>query len=178
MTFPKILKIALLAPLLMGLTQCDRIHGMFKPKPEKPSPYAFDVMIRLSPKAEAAMKQPDTSFYVKAYYYGDALPAYRKDADDINRVYLGDETWNVSGNARKIHLHGEPIDVSKLSETRDGQPQVLLSINGSAGSPDNPLSCHHYTGPIRLAQQHLQTLDCEFDTETYWDDQSDAASSQ
>ncbi len=176
MAFPKILKIALLAPLLIGLTNCDRVQALFKPKAEKPSPYAFDVAIRLSPKAEAIVKQSHAGFYAKAFYYGDALPAYRKDADDINRIYLGDESWNYSGNARKMHFHGEPIDTSKFSETRDGQPQVMVTV--ASGTPNDPVTCHHYVGPVRIAQQQLQTLDCELDTETYWDDQSAAASSQ
>ncbi len=180
MTILKILKIAALVPLVLGLTQCDRVQALLKPKPDKPGPYAFDLVLKLSPKAEAAMKQSRDSFIVAGLYYGDAKPAYRKDADDLNRIHLGEERWGYSGLARKVHMHGEPIDTSKLPETRDGQPYVLITVYTiePIGDPDDLVSCHQYVGPIRLAQQQTQMLYCQLDSENAWGDQSAEASSQ
>lgn len=166
--------------LTLAVSACDRIPGLSKPKPEKPGPYAFDLTLRLSPKAAAAMKQTRDSLIVAGFYYGDAQAAYRKDADDLNRIHLGEERWGYSGDARKLHMHGEPIDTSKLSETRDGQPQVLVTVYSirPIGEPDDMLSCHHYIGSIRLAQQHTQVLDCQLDSENLWDNSTADASSQ
>jgi len=172
MKFLNFVKLIVLLPLALALTDCDRVGVLLKPKPEKPGPYAFDVVLKMSPKAEAALKRPGSGLVVDAWYYGDAAPAYRAQADKLNRIYLGDEQWNYSGNARRIHLRGEPIDAAQLPQTRDGQPQVLVSVNSAEGDPDNMLSCHDYIGPIRLAQQHTPVLDCEFDTENYWDETS------
>ncbi len=178
MTFQRRLKIAGLVPLLL-LTQCDRVEAVFRPKPVKPSPYAFDVVLKMSPKAEAELKQPDAGLSVDSWYYGDAAPAHHDEADSLNRIFLGKEDWNYPAGTRRLHLHGEPIDASRLAETRDGQPQVLLNVwirvGNIEGDPDNPLSCE-YTGLIRAAQQQTPVLHCEFDTEHYWEDASSDSS--
>lgn len=169
MTFLNLAKLLVMAPLLLALSDCGRADAVLKPKPKRPSPYAFDLVLRMSPRAEAALKRPGSTLSVDAEYYGDAAPAYRAQADPINRIYLGEEHWTYSGNARRVHLHGEPIDTSKLPQTRDGQAQVIVSVTGSS-APDDLLSCHDYIGFIHSAQEQAPVLDCEFDTERYWDD--------
>ena len=165
MKFSTIAKLLAVLPLAMTLTNCDKP----KPKTAPAGTYAFDVMVRLSPKAEAAMKTSPDGFVVDAWYYGDALPAHRDKADQFGRIFLGDENWNFSANARKMHLHGEPIDLDKLAQVRDGQPMVNLTVESVAGNPDNPLKCHAFIGPVRQAQQKTPVLTCEFDTEQYWE---------
>jgi len=163
----KFAKLFALLPLVFALTDCNRIEALFKPK--KPSPYAFDLILKMSPRAEAALKRPDAGLVVYASYYGDAAPAYRARADKLNRIYLGEEYWTYSGHARRVHLHGEPIDTARLSQTRDGQPQALVSVTLAQGDPDDMMACHDYIGPIRLAQQQIPVLDCEFESERYWE---------
>ena len=179
MTFPKCVKSLALAPLLLLLTNCDKVEALFKPKPKPPSPYAFDAVLKMSPKAEALLKRPGSGLTAEGWYYGDAAPAHRDDADQLNRIFLGKEDWNYAAATRRIHLHGEPIDAAKLAETRDGQPQVILTVmitQGTlAGDPDNPLSCE-FTGSVRVARQQAPILYCEFDTEHYWDEVSEASS--
>jgi hypothetical protein len=82
------------------------------------------------------------------------------------------EAWTYSGNARHVHLHGGPIDTSKLPRTRDGQPRVIVTIS----VPNKELSCHGFIGPIRLAQQHPPVRECEFDSERYWENTDASAS--
>ncbi|MGZ3305576.1 MAG: hypothetical protein ACXU8U_06915 [Asticcacaulis sp.] len=173
----KSLRIAGLASILVMLTQCDQVHALFKPKPAKPGPYAFDLTLEMSPKAEAELKQPGKGLSIDASYYGDAAPAYRSEADKLNRIYLGEERWDYSAGARRIHLHGEPIDTSKLPQTRDGEVQTVVSVHLSESSPDDPFTCHYYVGPVRRAQQYPQVVRCELDGETYWDSHDTAASS-
>lgn len=179
MTFSNLARALMLLPLTAALTQCDKIHALLKPKPEKPGPYAFDVMLEMSPQGEAALKHSQ-GLFVKASYYGYAKPAYRGDADSLNRLYLGDESWTYSANARKVHLKGEPIDRSVLPHTTDGQAYVVLSVNGLVGGPDNEdtLGCHSYIGTIQFAREHPQVLRCEFESEHYWDSASAETSSQ
>ena len=160
-------KVLALVPLAVGLTQCDRIQALIKPK-AKGDPYAFDVVLEMSPRAETALKKGSQGLYIDASYYGYAAPAYKADADKLNRIYLGEESGTYSSTVRKIHLRGEPIERSELPETVDGQPQVLLSVTMMGGDPDDLMTCH-YIGSIHLAQQHRQYLHCEFDTESYWD---------
>jgi hypothetical protein len=164
-------------PLVLALTQCDRIDAMMKPKAKEPGPYAFDITLKVSPKGEAALKQAPDGLFVDAWYYGQAAPGYRGQADRLNRIYLGDERSNYPATVRRIHLKGEAIDASKLSQTSDGQPMVLLSVGGG-GTLDNPLSCHDYIGQVRHAQQRPPVLYCEFDTEHYWARAGSEASAQ
>lgn len=179
MTFPKHLKTAGLLPLLLLLTQCDQVEALFKPKPEKPSPYAFDVILKMSPEAEAELHKPHAGLSAEAWYYGDAAPAHRDDADKLNRIVLGAEDWTYAAGTRKLHLHGDGIDPAKLAEVRDGQPQVILTVwirvGSMAGDPDNPLSCQ-YTGMVRVAQRQPPVMHCEYDTERYWETASSDAS--
>ncbi|WP_443749613.1 hypothetical protein [Asticcacaulis solisilvae] len=160
-------------PLVVALANCSQEH---KPVLAKPGTYAFDITVRISPKAEAALKKSGAGLTVDAWYYGDAAPAHMDQADKLGRIFLGDENWNFSGNARKMHLKGEPIDTSKLPQTRDGQPQVLLSVEPDGGDPDNMLKCHDFIGKVQLAQQTPPVILCEFDTERYWEDNADSAS--
>ena len=175
MTRPAFGKLMALLPLAIALTQCDQVHAMLKPKPDAPSPYAFDLVLRMSPRAEAALKQPGKHLFVDAWYYGDATPAFHAQADKLNRIFLGDESWTYPGAARRVHLRGAPMDTSKFSEIRGGQPQVLVDATQQEGDPDNLVHCHAYTGSVRMAQQQVQVLNCEFDTEDYWEN---AAASQ
>ncbi len=175
MTLPNLARALAVLPLALVLMQCDRIHALFKPKP---SPYAFDVTLQVSPEGEAALKHSQ-GLYVKASYYGYAAPAWRAQADNLNRLYLGDESWNYPSTARRIHLHGEPIDTSVLPHTTDGQAYVVLSINGLVGGPDDEdlLKCHDYIGTVQFAREHPQVLQCEFDSEDYWENVAASAES-
>ncbi len=170
---------AALLPLVLCLNGCDQVQAMLKPKPEKPGPYAFDFVIRMSPKSEAVMKKTP-GIFVDAWYFGDAAPAYRAKADQLNRIELGDERWNFSNTTRRVHIEGQPIDTSKLSQTSDGVARVFLTADINSNDPGYVLTCHSFIGPIRQAQEHPQTLDCQFDAERYWEDveASEAASSQ
>jgi len=168
-----IAKILAVLPLAIVLTHCDQTP---KPKLAKPGIYAFDVSVKLSPKAEAAVKQQgELEITADAWYYGDALPAYRDKADNLGRIFLGDETWTFSRNARRMHLKGEAIDTGLLPQVRDGQPLVFLSVTIPAGNPENPVKCHDYIAPVRAAQQTPPVLTCEFDTERYWEDLAESA---
>jgi len=167
-------KILAVLPLALVLTHCDQTP---KPKLASPGTYAFDVSVKLSPKAEAALKQQtEGEITADAWYYGDALPAYRDKADNLGRIFLGDETWTFSRNARRMHLKGEAIDTGLLPQVRDGQPLVFLSVTIPAGDPENPVKCHDYIAPVHQAQQTPPVLTCEFDTERYWEDIADSAS--
>jgi hypothetical protein len=175
---PRYLKVAVLVPALLLLGDCNKADtGVHTAKPGQ---YAFDIILKTSPKVEAMLKQPQTGLAVDSWYYGDAAPAHKADADDLNRIFLGKEDVNFPASARRLHLKGEAIDLDKLTETRDGQPQVLFSVmitrGPLMGDPDNPLSCE-YVGQIRVAQHTPPVVRCEFDSEDYWDSVSDDSAS-
>ena len=166
MKFLNLARLLALLPLTLVLTQCDQVGALFGAK--KPGPYAFDLVLKMSPKADAATKPNPDGLFVDAYYYGDAAPAYRDQADTLNRIYLGRERWSYDGKVRRVHLEGESIDTSKLSQTSDGLVRVLVSVDGVGPSGDRA-ACHDYNGPIRQAQQKTPVLQCEFDAERYWE---------
>lgn len=161
----KTLKLAWLLPVAVLLVQCNG----------QPQTYAFDVNIKVSPQAEAAMQNPGSRLAVHATYYGYASPAHSREADNFNRIYLGEETWTYSGKARRLHLHGGPIDTARLPHTRDGQPWVVLTINAERSGS---VSCQPFIGPIRLAQQHSPIRECELDSERYWENMDASASAE
>ncbi|MBW8734695.1 MAG: hypothetical protein JF571_10385 [Asticcacaulis sp.] len=159
-------------PLAVALTNCDQAD---KPKLAKAGTYAFDISVKFSPKAEAVLKQSQAGLVVDAWYYGDAAPAAHDKADSLGRIFLGDENWNFSGNARKMHLKGEPIDTAKLPQIR-GPVLVFLTVETVAGDEDNPVKCHAFIGPIQQAQQTSPVITCEMDTEQYWEDVEESSS--
>jgi len=171
--FRNILTIVVLVPTSLLLSNCD--NGP-KGRPIKPGTYAFDVALKMSPKAEAVLKEPNAGLFVDIWYYGEAAPAHKGDADELNRVFLGKDDLTFSASTRRLHLKGEAIDSSKLAETRDGQPEVILTVDLTQGprigDPDNPLSCE-YSGLISVAQRTPPVIQCEFETEHYWESVSD-----
>lgn len=171
--FSTIAKSLAVLPLVVALAHCDQTP---KPVAAKPGTYAFDVSLKMSPRAEAALKTSPNPMVVDAWYYGDAAPAFHDKADTMGRIDLGDENWNFSANARRMHLKGEAVDVSKLPQIRNGEVLVFLTVETGAGTPENPVNCHAYIGSVRLAQQRPPVLTCEFDTERYWEDASDSSS--
>ncbi|ESQ82302.1 hypothetical protein AEAC466_18315 [Asticcacaulis sp. AC466] len=152
-------------PLIFGLTQCDVIEAIHNPKP-KEGPYSFDLILKTSPKAEVTLKSAE-NLYVDAFYYGHAKPAFIGEADRLHRISLGREIFEYANSARRIHLYGSPLDAKKLSQTSEGEPQVLVSVD-STGLPGKAVTCRTFTGSIRLARQKPPVLFCELETESYW----------
>ncbi|ESQ87259.1 hypothetical protein [Asticcacaulis benevestitus] len=164
--FNRIRHLALL-PLILGLTQCDVVEAIHNPKP-KDGPYAYDLILKTSPKAEAALKSSE-AFYVDAYYYGHAKPAFISEADTLHRIYLGRERWDYAPTSRRIHMYASKIDTKKLSQTIEGETWVVVTVIGS-GVPGKVVDCHAYIGPIREAHQRAPEMHCELETENYWEE--------
>lgn len=162
-----IARVLAVLPLAVVLAHCDQTP---KPVPAKPGTYAFDLTVKMSPKAEAALKTGPDGLVADAWYYGDAAPAFRDKADSMGRISVGDENWTYSTNARRMHMKGEAVDVSKLPQIRAGEVLVFLTIDVHGSDPDNPIKCHDYIAPVRVAQQKPPVVTCEFDTERYWED--------
>ncbi|CAL4868975.1 hypothetical protein MMA231_03265 [Asticcacaulis sp. MM231] len=156
-----------LAPIVLGLTQCDLIEAIHNPKP-KDGPYAYDLILKTSPKAEAALKSSE-GWYVDAYYYGHAKPAFVSGADTLHRIYLGRERWDYAPTSRRIHMYAGKIDTKKLSQTIEGETWVVVTVIGS-GVPGKVVDCHAYIGPIREAHQRAPEMHCELETEHYWEE--------
>ncbi len=168
------MKALVLLPMAFGLADCDKIQAVIKPKPDKPSPYAFDVMVKMSPKSEIVWnKTPGIS--VEAFYYGEAAPAYAAEADADGRIDLGDERWDYHPIAHRLHLKGVPIDPAQLAKTKDGQVRVFVTVEMGSRDPEYVLSCMNYTGTVRQAQQQVQTIGCQYDAERYWQDAAESA---
>ena len=159
-------KLLLLVPLAIGLMQCDVVEAIHNPKP-KDGAYAFDLVLRMSPKAELALKSSE-GLTVDAYYYGHAKPGFTSEADSLHRVVLGQETWVYAANLRRVHLYAAAIDTKKLSKTVEGEPIVLVTVIGS-GVPGKVVDCGSYIGPIRVAHQRSPEMHCDIESEQYWE---------
>jgi len=158
--FRKILKAVCLAPPALLLCQCDAM----KPKPKAPSPYAYTVLLKFTPMAEAAMNRTKDTIDVDAYYYGDPTPAAASRADKLGRLVLGDETVGWSGNTRRVHLEGT-IDASLLKDIR-GEPQVLISVMSRTNpdaAQDQLIHCKTWIGTVKMARERSPVIGCELD---------------
>ncbi|MFT4075069.1 MAG: hypothetical protein QM647_06000 [Asticcacaulis sp.] len=160
-------------PLILGLTQCDVIEAIHNPKP-KDGPDADDLVLKTSPKAEAALKTSE-GLTVDAYYYGHVKPAFSAEADSLHRIRLGRETWDYPATSRRVHLYAAGIESKALRKTIEGEPLVLVTVLGS-GVPGKVVDCHSYIGPIRQAHQKSPEMHCEIESETYWEDATANAS--
>jgi len=166
MTFFRPIRHLALVLLALGLTQCDVVEAIHNPKP-KDGPYAFDLILRMSPKAEIALKSSE-GLTVDAYYYGHAKPGFIGEADSLHRIVLGRETWSYAASLRRVHLYAAGIDTKKLPRTVEGEPMVLVTVLGS-GVPGKVVDCGSYIGPIREAHQRSPEMHCELESEQYWE---------
>ncbi|ESQ81744.1 hypothetical protein AEAC466_20190 [Asticcacaulis sp. AC466] len=155
-----------LVPLCIGLAQCDVVEAIHNPQP-KDGPYAYDLILKTSPKAEAALK---TAEYLQAdaYYYGIPKPGFTGEVDPAHRVYIGQERWNFSAKLRRVHLYADAVDPNKLPDGVDGEPMVLVTVVGT-GAPEKSVTCHQYLGSVRAAHEHSPEMHCELEGENYWD---------
>ena len=168
MIIPKNMKLLALVPLVF-LTQCDA----FKPKVN----YGYDIELKVSPKGEAALKTSQ-GLFVDAWFYGEAAPQYRSEADELNRIDLGADHLDFPAGARRLHVTGEDANPSKLSHTHDGVMRVFVSVDRTGAPADGPqLKCHDFIGTLAQAQKEPVVMRCEFENETYWEDAASSSTS-
>lgn len=154
-----ILKVACLAPLAIGLCQCDGVT----PKAKAPSPYATSVRIAYTPMAHAAMVQAKDSIVVNAYYYGDPTPRAASRADELHRLALSDERYGWTKDAHLVQIDGR-VDTSLLSEIR-GEPQLMVhaySVRSDAVQ-DELLHCKTWIGTVKESQARPPLIACELE---------------
>ena len=154
----KYLKALCLAPLLVGLCQCDQL----KPK-APPSPYAATVTLKFTAKAEAAMTASGDDLVLLAYYYGEPAPGAEGKTDKVGRVMLGLSRLGWSGNTRRVHLDGR-IDTARLPLVR-GDPQLLVSIYSITPekAPDDLIHCKTWMGSVKQARAQPPVIGCELE---------------
>ena len=155
----KSLKVLCLAPLAIGLCQCDGL----KSKPKAPSPYAASVRLAYTPMARAAMIANKDTLVVNAYYYGDPTPQSVGKADELHRISLSDERYGWTVDAHEIKIDGN-IDTSLLPEIQ-GAPQLLVhaySIKPDA-TQDELLRCKTWIGTVKEAQARAPLIACELE---------------
>lgn len=169
----KIINYARVLAILPLITLAD-CHKIFKPKPERPGPYAFDVTLKMSPKSEVAMKDA-VGISTEAYYFGQKAGAPLDYTVRQNRVELGDERWDLQPGVRRLHFEGTAIRKSDLAQTSDSEARVLVTVDIVSKDPEYVLTCKNYVGAIRQAQQRPPVIKCEFDAERYWEDHAESS---
>lgn len=156
---PKILKLACLAPLAVGLCQCDGV----KPKAKAPSPYATSVRIAYTPMAHAAMVREKDTLVLNAYYYGEPTPQGLAKADAVQRLGLSDERYGWTIDAHLVHVDGN-VDTSLLPYIR-GEPQLLVhaySVKPDA-TQDELIHCKTWIGTVKESQARPPLIACELE---------------
>jgi len=159
--------LAALAPLLLGLTQCDQVKALVAPAPPKPTPYDFTITLEMTPGAAARLKATGNDLRVTAFYYGLATPENRSKADEFNRLSLGFQAETYGMDARKVRVISYALDPKKLPQVINKEPYVFLTVSAmtAKGYEDqdtgNKISCDGYTGPIALAQTAPRVVHCD-----------------
>jgi hypothetical protein len=192
--FAKTLKSVALLPLLLMLCQCDKVQAISKPKTAGPTPYDFPLAFDFTPTAVAKMQSRQDKIVITTFYYGHAKPEYQAKADDMNRLRLGYKEWELPNASRKTTLNSAAIDTKLLSQTKEGEPYVLITVHTVASPDTQPqnsglrltppnnasqaqalpdpeidvpgerIECRSYTGPVKDLQTQLHTLTCDIAT--------------
>lgn len=151
----KVLKALALLPLILVLSQCEQ-------KPSGPSPYAFDLMLELTPEATELMKAKNSHFVAAALYFGRPKPETRAQANAQGRIRLGYEQIGLAPGATKLHLPATDVDTSLLPAI-NGDPQVMVTIYSAAdvGARDDLVRCKTYFGIIKSAQAQTPVVKCD-----------------
>lgn len=122
----------------------------------------FDVTVSLTPTAAAKLAAARQRVAVSVSYFGRSTPAFRKKADQMGQIGLGEERVVLPGPGGTAHLTGGSIKRALLSEVEGGQPSVLVNVFSVLPSgPANLLDCGIYEGSVAVAARAPQRIRCK-----------------
>jgi len=147
------------------LTQCgkptdsDTLLG--KKAAENPA-VAFDVVVEVTPEAEARFKASGDNLLVDVHYYGYPTEAARPRANQIHQIGLGDDKVAVPSNIRKIHIPGGGLEQKSLG---DIEGDVMVLIDGASvmpvGARSDQVVCSFYRERLEVARKQSPVLKCD-----------------
>ena len=126
-----------------------------------PAGYEFTIQIALTPRAAAKLASLGEGITVAAMYSGSPKPAYRRQADEEGRLYLGDERITAPGRAGPVRITGSKVLRNRLGWVR-GPVVVLINVySARLKGPNNILDCGIYEGPVAAIAASDSTIRCD-----------------
>lgn len=139
---------------LLVLTQCT-------PTPKLPPQPAFDVIVSLTPAAAAKVRSFNGSVLIDAYYYGFPKPGVAAEIDEVGRVRLGDESYEIRPPVTKARV--VPTDLDVILYAKVVEPYVQISANGY-NMGEEGLSCSYFHGSLASAAKTGAAITCDVAT--------------
>jgi len=141
--------------LVLSLCQCQT-------QPKGSPETTFRIRLSFTPDVLKTLQAEGDGINVDVYYYGLAGTQYTADADQVGRIRLGDDVFEVKPANVTLIVNGSGIDRSLLPRIIDGAPYVLISAAsvGETGAAPLQITCSEYTGKISEAQLHPAEITC------------------
>jgi len=118
-----------------------------------------EVVITLSPAAEADLRQRSETILVEATYAGDPTPESAGQTDEFGLVQLGSQVEELQG-AGRVSFGEELINKSRL-DLISGQPQLLINVrSGRKSVQNNLLACPLFWNSVEAASQKPVEIAC------------------
>lgn len=136
----------------LALCQCA------PPKKKLPPQPSFSVSIVMTPDALAKLKATGDSMQLDAYYYGFPKPGTKPDLDQLGRVILGDETYDIKAGASQITI--QPTELDPEFYPMVTEPYVRVT-GVTVGLPEDALDCSNNHITLANAAKSGVTVTCD-----------------
>ncbi|ESQ75513.1 hypothetical protein [Asticcacaulis sp. AC402] len=160
-------KLPVFAGLLLGaacLVQCS-------PKPaadavaasSQTADFSYDVLITLTPAAEARLKTRGEKLTVETLYYGNVTPATAAMADPKDgTLHLNTDRVTVEPASQTVRMSGVGVDPVKLAYITQQKPLALINVYASKdGNKVATIACDVFQDYVAVAQEKPVKVNCD-----------------
>lgn len=126
---------------LLGLSQCT-------PAPKLPPQPSFDVKVAITPEGIAALQGAGDHAVVDVYYYGFPKPGVSAPIDQIGRVRLGNELYEIKATDTQVHVTPTLMDPVLFTKVVEPYAQITVYSRNKQHSADEMLECSYYRSKV------------------------------
>ena len=139
------------------LCQCTQA-----PKAKLPPQQQFDVNVAMTPDAIAKLQGLGDNAVVDVYYYGFPKPDAKPEVDQIGRVRLGNDLFEMNKvTTTKVHITPTDLDPDLTNQVIVPYAQITVYSRTAQNSADEVVECNSYHGTFAMAAQATVTITCD-----------------
>jgi hypothetical protein len=147
------------AVMRIGLAAVLTITSFAADSANNKNKYGFQVLVTLSPRATALLRNLHEGIVVAAYYEGYPIPSKVDQAGEMGQIGFGTERILLSGNGEMAEITGHAVDPVRASWVRI--PSVLVNVFSARRSgPNNLLDCGIFEDTIAKAKSAPIKIEC------------------
>ncbi len=129
-----------------------------------PPQQAFDVNVAIAPAAMTRLQELGDNVVVDVYYYGFPKPGAKAPVDDIGRVRLGDELYEIKLTATRVTVTPTELDPDLFSQVIEPRAQITVYSRTAQNSADDVLECTMFNGTFANTAKAVPTITCALPT--------------